>query len=182
MKEKRDYIYQLTSVALMAAVMCVISPWAVGIGPVPVSLATIAVYLSVYVLGCFYGTASVCLYILIGIAGLPVFSGGRGGLGVIAGPTGGYIVGYIFMALAGGLLMQAVKRRFVPVLLGWAAATAVLYAFGTAWFIALMKVSLTQALVQCVYPFLPGDAAKIVIGTLLGRAVRSRLLKAGICR
>lgn len=180
MKEKKFTIYQLTFIGLMTAVLCVLSPWSVSIGPIPLSLATMVIYFTVYVIGEWAGTASVCLYILLGVTGLPVFSGGAGGLGKIAGPTGGYIVGYIFMALLGGLFIRLAKRNIWLTMLGWVAATAVLYAIGTAWYIYLTKSTLQHALLLCVYPFLPGDAVKIIAGTLIGKAVHVALVKANI--
>ena len=91
-------INRIVSIALMTAVICVISPFAIAIpvSPVPISLATFAIYLTVIILGWEDGTISVLVYVLLGFAGAPVFTGFTGGAGKVLGPTGGYIIGYIF--------------------------------------------------------------------------------------
>ena len=88
---------------MMAALLCVAGPLSLPVGPVPLSLATFAVYLAGAVLGWKRGTAAVALYLLIGLCGLPVFSGFSGGFQKLAGVTGGYLVGYLFCALITGL-------------------------------------------------------------------------------
>lgn len=88
----------MVSTALMTAVTCILAPLSVPIGPVPISFTNLAIYLSLYLLDWKRGTLSYFLYLLIGFAGLPVFSGFTGGVAKLAGPTGGYIVGFIPMA------------------------------------------------------------------------------------
>lgn len=176
-------IYQICLMALLAALLCILAPLAVPVGPIPITLATMVIYFTVYVIGPWMGTGSVLIYILLGAVGLPVFSGGAGGFGKIAGPTGGYIIGYIFMALIGGAIIKATKYNVWIALAAWVVGTAVLYAFGTAWYLILTSVNgnpktLGVALSYCVIPFLPGDAIKIVAGTFLGKAVRTALIKA----
>lgn len=182
MKKKKIPVYQLTFMALMTAVMCILGPISLPVGPVPVSLMTMVIYLAVYVLGMWAGTGSCCLYVLMGLIGLPVFTGYTGGLSKLAGPTGGYIIGYCFMALIGGMILEKTHRKLVPALLGWGVATVVEYAFGTVWYMALTHNSLGYALAICVVPFLAGDAVKIVAGTMLGKAVRTALIRSGIIR
>ena len=93
----------------MTAVTCILGPLAIPIGPVPVSLTPLAVFLSVYILGTKGGTLAYLLYLLIGAVGVPVFSGFTGGLGKLAGPTGGYLVGFILMALIPSLAQSVSK-------------------------------------------------------------------------
>ena len=92
---QKNKTYALAMTALMAAVTCVLAPMAIPIGPVPISLTNLAIYLSLYLLGWKWGTASYVVYMLIGMVGVPVFSGFTGGLGKLAGPTGGYIIGFV---------------------------------------------------------------------------------------
>ena len=99
MQKKKFSLTQLIFMALMAAVMCIAGPLAVPIGPVPITLTNLVIYIAVGVLGTAQGTISYCLYLLLGMVGLPVFSGYAGGLGKLAGPTGGYLIGFIAMAL-----------------------------------------------------------------------------------
>jgi biotin transport system substrate-specific component len=181
-KNKKTNVYRITFMALLAAIMCILGPLSLPIGPVPISLTNLAVYLAVYVLGMADGTVSYCLYLLLGAVGLPVFSGYSGGLGKIAGPTGGYIIGFIFMALIGGFVLEKTGRKLIPTMAGWVVATAVDYAFGTAWFVYIAHYTVIQALAVCVFPFIIGDCIKIVLGTLLGREVRKALVHAGLIK
>lgn len=160
--------------ALMAAALCVMAPWAVPLGPVPVSLATLGVYLAVGLLGGRRGTAAVGLYMVLGAVGLPVFSGFTGGLQPLVGLTGGYIWGYILCAAVAGLLRRVSHRPWgLPLAL--AAGTAVLYVAGTAWYLWQTGGTVTAALTVCVLPFLPADGAKIAVATLLILSLRRPL-------
>ncbi|MEA5050699.1 MAG: biotin transporter BioY [Oscillospiraceae bacterium] len=161
--------------ALLAAVVCVLAPWSLPVGPIPVSLASFAVYLAAAVGGRRDGTIAVGIYILLGAVGLPVFAGFAGGAGVLAGVTGGYIVGYLPCAFLTGLLIDRFEdKRWV-----WPAAmllgTAALYALGTAWFIIETHSTLAYAASVCMLPFLLGDALKIAAASLLGQPIRRRV-------
>ena len=92
-------VYQMAAAALMTAVLCVLGPLSIPIGPVPISLTNFVIYITLYLLGTKLGTLSYCIYLLLGTAGLPIFSGYSGGLAKLAGPTGGYLVGFIAMAV-----------------------------------------------------------------------------------
>lgn len=182
-KEKGLTVYKLCLMALMTALLCVLAPMAVYVGPVPITLATLAIYFIVYLIGTWAGAGSVCLYILLGAVGVPVFSGFSGGVGKLAGPTGGYLIGYIFMAVIGGVVIEMTKRNIWWTMLGWVAGTVVLYIFGTLWYILVMSlhenfISLSAVLGACVFPFIPGDIAKILVATFLGQEVRKNLVKA----
>jgi len=180
MKSKKVTIYQLTFMAMMAAVTCILGPLSVPIGQIPISLTNLVIYFTVFVLGIWAGTGSYGIYLLLGAVGLPVFSGFAGGLGKLLGPTGGYLIGFIFMALIGGAVIELSHRNIFLTMLGWVVGTAVAYAFGTVWFVYLMKCSVTYALTVCVYPFIGFDIVKIVIATLLGKTVRYAITKAGL--
>lgn len=159
--------------AVMAALVCIAGPLSIFIGPVPLSLASFAVYMAGAVLGAKRGTAAVALYLLIGIAGVPVFSGFAGGFQKLAGVTGGYLLGYLPCAFLSGLGAEKAapgKKWFLPAAM--AAGTLVLYVIGTAWFVLQTGNTLGGALSLCVVPFLPGDAAKIAAASLLAVPVR----------
>lgn len=175
----RSSVYPLAMTAVMAAVMCVLAPMAIPIGPVPISLTNLAIYIALYLLGWKRGTASYLVYMLIGMAGMPVFSGYAGGLGKLAGPTGGYIIGFIPMALIAGVVIEKSRSRAVQ-LAGMVAGTAVCYAFGTVWFCIQGGYAAAAALSMCVFPFIPGDLVKMAVAMAVGPAVRSRLVKADI--
>ena len=95
---QKNKTYALTATALMTAVTCILAPLSVPIGPVPISLTNFVIFLSLYLLNWKKGTLSLLIYLLLGLAGLPVFSGFAGGIAKLAGPTGGYIIGFIPMA------------------------------------------------------------------------------------
>ena len=169
----------MTVTAVMAALICVAGPLTIPFGPIPLSLATFAVYLAAAVLGSRRGLIAVGVYLLLGLVGVPVFSGFSGGVQKLAGVTGGYLVGYLPCAFLSGLgadLTPADTQR--P---GWrlplcmVAGTIALYAIGTAWFILQTGSALASALGLCVLPFLPGDAVKIVAASLLSVPVRRAL-------
>ncbi|MCR4840523.1 MAG: biotin transporter BioY [Lachnospiraceae bacterium] len=173
-------VYVLTSCALMAAILCIVGPMSIPIGAVPVSLATFIIYLSAFVLGSKGSSVSVLVYILLGVAGLPVFSGGQGGPAKVLGPTGGYIAGYILLAFISGYVIERSKNNLVISFVGMVIATIVLYAFGTVWFVIQAKTSLAYALSVCVVPFVVFDIIKIIVAESVGFPIRSALLKSGL--
>ena len=134
-------------------------------GDVPLSLATFAVFLSGALLGRFGGAVSMTVYLLLGAVGVPVFAGFRGGFDRVVGPTGGYIIGYIFMALVIGIIVSAFGTRFFVCIAAMLAGTTVLYAFGTAWYMISTGTAFWPAMMGCVLPFLPGDAVKILLAS-----------------
>ena len=169
----------MTIIAVMAALICVAGPLSIAIGPIPLSLASFAVYLAGAVLGAKRGTLAVALYLLIGLVGVPVFSGFSGGLQKLAGVTGGYLVGYLPCALITGLAVKPeggdTPKWKLPAFM--VLGTAVLYLIGTAWFMIQTKNTLAAAMGMCVVPFLPGDAIKIVAATLLAPPIRKALYR-----
>ena len=181
MKDRTDSHSRLFSMVLtgvMAAVICVVSPWSIPIGEVPITLTQIAIYITLYVLGWKRGTVSCLIFLLLGSFGLPVFSGFSGGLGKLMGPTGGYLIGYIPMCIIGGLAIDHFRSPIMQGL-GLVLAIAVCYAFGTAWYCIQSSVGLAAALAVCVYPFIPFDLIKIILSVIVGRLLRSRLTAAG---
>ena len=178
--KKRSMVYQLTTCALMAALMCVLGPMSIQIGPIPVSFTNLVIYLAVYLLGMKGATISYLVYLLLGAVGMPVFSGFAGGLGKLAGPTGGYLIGFIVMALISGFVMEKSHANAVITILGMIAATLVDYVFGTIWFVLQMQCEVWYALTVCVFPFLLVDLAKILIATVLGKTIRVALAKSNL--
>lgn len=175
----KSKISTLSITAVMAAVTCVLAPMSIPIGPVPISFTNLAIYLSLYLLGRKNGTVSYVVYMLIGLMGLPVFSGFSGGVGKLLGPTGGYIIGFIPMAMIAGLAIDKTNNCILQ-FVAMAAGTIVAYAFGTAWFCVIMESDVVSALTVCVFPFIPGDIAKIIIANMLGPILRKRLHDAGL--
>ena len=175
-------IKDMTLIGLMSAIICIMAPFSVilPVSPVPISLGTLAIYFAIMVLGRRLGFFSVLLYILLGLIGLPVFTGFTGGVGKILGPTGGYIIGYLFMALICGFFTDRWFGKFFPNFAGMLLGTAVCYGFGTVWFIFQSNMSLSAAFGSAVLPFLPGDLVKMLIAIFIGRQVQKRLKLANL--
>ena len=170
----------MTLTAVMASLICIAGPLTIQAGPIPLSLATLAIYLAASVLGAKKGTLAVTLYLLIGIIGIPVFSGFSGGFQKLAGVTGGYLAGYLPCAYLSGLgtdLQKGTeKRKWLPPVM-MAAGTLVLYLIGTLWFMKQSGNAFGAALSFCVLPFLPGDAVKIAAAALLAPPLRMAVLR-----
>lgn len=145
--------------------------------PVPITLQTFFLYLAAALLGGRLGALSQVVYLLIGIIGLPVFAGGKGGLGVLLGPTGGYLFGFVAGAYVTGSLAE---RRNDPgalwLGLSMAAGTGVIYLLGVLQLMLVARFSLHQAVAVGVLPFLIGDGLKIGVALFL----TLRLRKSGI--
>lgn len=168
--------YGIIITAFFAALTAVCSQISIPIGPVPINLAWFSVFSAAGLLGLKKGILSQVVYVLLGAVGVPVFAGFKGGVGALVGPTGGYIIGYIFAVAVTGLIFWLFRNKFavsnivVKILisvLAMAAGAVVCYAFGTAWFLISTGVSFDKAMMACVIPFLPGDALKIALATLL---------------
>ncbi len=174
MKKKAD-VRRLTSCAVFTAAIAILSQVQLPIGPVPVSLATLGVMLCGLLLGWRYGALAVGAYILLGAVGAPVFAGFQGGVGRLAGPTGGYIAGYLFYALLAGLNIPSFQERFLGRCALLILGTAICYGLGTAWFVYTSGRTLGESLALCVIPFLPGDAAKIILSSSLAPRLRKAM-------
>lgn len=151
----------LTTSALFIALTAICSWISIPIPgtSVPINLATFAVLLAGVTLGRSYGALSMTVFLILGAVGLPVFHSFTSGVGIIAGPTGGFLIGYIFLALIAGFT----KDKHVPFAITAVLGEAVMYAAGTAWFMYLTGSTLTVSLLSCVVPFIPGDIVKIVL-------------------
>ena len=164
---------------IFAALAAVCSQIQIPLPMVPINLALFAVHMSGALLGAKLGTISMLVYVLLGAVGAPVFSGFTGGFGTLAGPTGGYIIGYILCAFIVGIICDKWGRAIPKMALAMVLGVICCYTFGTAWFMIVMKMGLWESLLACVFPFLIGDAVKIVLAILLTNALRKPLSKAG---
>ena len=158
-------VKQLALIGLMAAVICVLGPFAlqIPVSPVPISLGTLAIYFVISVLGMKLGTISVLIYILLGLVGVPVFAGFTAGPGKLFGPTGGYIIGYILLALISGFFVDRFGKRIPLYLLGMILGTAACYLLGTLWLAFQLDKTFLQALSLGVIPYIPGDIVKLIV-------------------
>lgn len=162
--------------ALFAALAAVCSqiaipmPWGV-----PINLAVFTACMAGSMLGPVWGTASLVVYVALAAIGVPVLAGFQGGPAAIFGKTGGYAVGYILTALLTALLAKALGRRFWPLCFAMAVGCLACYALGTVWFMFLTHSSLATSLTLCVLPYLPADALKIALASLLTIQLDRRL-------
>ena len=129
--EKKFSITQIAVIGVMTAVICILAPFSLPIGPVPISFTNLAIYIALYVLGMKRGTISYLIYLLIGLVGVPVFSGFTGGPQKLFGPTGGYLIGFIPMAVIAGIVIDKCMKKWYFCLLAMIAGTWVCYLFGT---------------------------------------------------
>ena len=184
---RRKKTKEMVEIALFAAVLGILSPFTVPVpmSPVPLSLAVFAVYLSAALLGAKKSASCVLVYLLLGMAGLPVFSGFSGGMGVLLGPTGGYLIGYVPCAVAIGYMADARwldkllrGNRFAKNVFAMALGTLVCYTVGTVWFLVVMGGSYTpwQALLVCVAPYIIFDVVKILAAAAIAEPVK-RILR-----
>ncbi len=165
---KNNSTKMLTLCGLFAAITAVFSQIAFDIGPIPINFAMLSVFIAGGLLGAKYGMISQIVYVLLGAIGAPVFSHFSGGFGIVIGPTGGYIIGYIFSAFITGFIANKLKSiKAVGLVIGMVIGLIVCYAFGTAWYMFITKNNLWTALTWCVFPFLIGDALKIFVATLV---------------
>ena len=174
----RISVQTMAVTALATAVICVLSPFTIllPVSPVPVSLSIFAIYIAVYAVGMKWGLCATALYLLIGLVGVPVFSSFSGGAGKLFGPTGGYLIGYLLVALLAGLFIDKWENRGLHVV-GMILGTAACYLLGTLWLSVSAHLGIKVALAAGVIPFLPADAVKIAVAVLIGPKLRRALMK-----
>ena len=170
---------KIVLIGLMTAVTCILGPLSIPLpfSPGPISLTNFAIFLAVFILGMKDATISFIIYLLLGAVGVPVFSAFSGGLGKLVGPTGGYLFGFIFLALIMGFFMEHFDRKIVPTIIGMIIGMAVCYIFGTVWLAKLMSLSFNEALALGVLPYLAGDVAKIIIAVIIGPRLYAATLR-----
>lgn len=164
--------YQLAIIGVIAAVISILGPLSIPIGVIPISLTTFAIFIAVYTLGMKKATISVLIYILLGLVGLPVFSGFSSGPAKLLGPTGGYIIGYVFMALATGFFIDRYLDKWYMCFIGMIIGTVLCYSIGTSWLAFQANMTASAALTAGVIPFIPGDLLKIILALLIGPQIR----------
>ncbi len=160
-----------TDIALVvagAAVTAIAAQVAVPLWPVPITGQTLAVLLVGSTLGAARGAFAMVLYAVVGIVGLPVFSDGASGLGIIQGPTGGYIVGFVFAAaLVGWIAERSGDRRFLGAALSFIAGTVATFAVGLPWLSIALGLDLQQTLAGGLYPFIIGGIVKALLAAAI---------------
>ena len=160
----RSLVMDVTLVSAGAALTAILAQVAVPLWPVPITGQTLAVLLVGSSLGAVRGALSMVLYAVLGVVGLPVFSDASSGWQVIGGPTGGYIIGFIFAAaLTGWLAQRSWDRKMLKALAVFLAGTGVTFVFGLPWLALVLGLDLAGTLEGGLYPFIVGGIAKSVL-------------------
>ncbi|MFH1856105.1 MAG: biotin transporter BioY [Candidatus Omnitrophota bacterium] len=134
--------------------------------PVPFTLQTFFVLFSGAVLGRKYGALSQAGYVVLGMAGIPIFSGANAGVAWIFGPTGGYLLGFVAAAFMTGALLNK-RRSFFEIMIIFLAATITIYFFGVSWMMFFLKISLAKAILMGALPFIIGDVLKFGLAAVI---------------
>lgn len=163
-------VQKMLCVAVFAALICAGWVIAVPLGPIPLVLQNALAILAGLVLGPLYGACAVLIFLLLGAVGLPVFSGGRGGIAVFAGPTGGFLAGYCAGAAAAGLIMLLFYRKEQRAAIRYAVITAAaftgficIYVLGLPWFKYTLGLTWAHTFAKGCIPFILPDTIKAVI-------------------
>jgi biotin transport system substrate-specific component len=166
----RKMVYASLFAALTAAGAWISIP--IPLSPLPVTLQTLFTMMSGAVLGPYFGVLAMIVYVLLGLIGLPVFAAGQSGLGVLFGPWGGYLTGFIIGAAVTGLIAGVKKKPgLVWLCLAMAAGDLVVYVFGVAQLALVSPMALDQAILVGFVPFVPGDLLKLAVATLIVRKI-----------
>lgn len=176
-KKKFLTVQDMVLIAVFTALTAVCSLVQIPAGPIPFTLQTFAVFTTGGLLGSKKGTIAIIIYILLGVIGIPVFAGGKSGPGVIVGPTGGYITGFIFTIIIIGMITKIFRKNktwlnitmtFISMVLG----DLVCFVIGTIQFMAVMETSLEVALGYCVIPFIIPDLIKMAVAVVVVNRVK----------
>lgn len=172
----RSRTRELVTAALVAALMAASAYVTIPMQPVPVTLQVFFVALAALLLRPTWAAASMGIYLALGVAGVPVFSGGTGGVGILVGPTGGYLIGFAAGATVGAAVRVALENRAVKQVVAdvvcVVAVIATVYACGVAQLASVANLTPAQAIVAGAVPFLGIDALKAVIAVGAAAAIR----------
>lgn len=173
---------KLALVGLAGAITCILGPIAITLpfSPVPISLGLLGIFLSTSLLGAHLSMLSCLIYLLVGLVGLPVFSGFIGGIGVVMGPTGGYLLGYLFIPLFAGLFTIHTPNARLRLMPGMLMGLFFCYITGTLWLSYQLELDFSSALLLGTLPYIPADLVKLGLAWFLGSTIRKRLNKAGL--
>ena len=173
---KKSALVNIILAALCAAFISVCS-WISIPFTVPFTLQTFAIFGVLMLFGAKVGLLATVVYILLGLVGLPVFSGFKAGAGVLFGATGGYIIGFLFIGIIFAVSQKIFGEKTVAQILSLFAGLAVCYAFGTVWFWAVYasgsgQTTFAAALTVCVLPFVIPDIVKLLLAALIAKKLK----------
>lgn len=185
----RAFIYDLVLISVSAALITICSWISIPLGPVPFTLQTLGILAVMLTIGGRRGTIAILVYLALGAVGVPVFAGFKGGIMSFIGPTGGFLIGFVFGALVYWLLEKLFLKKFMtsPVktwisgMLGFLVFEVVMYIVGVIWFMTVYAaqtgpVGLATVMTWCVIPFIIPDIVKMVVAVLIGERA-SKLIR-----
>ena len=158
--------------ALFIALIAIGAFISIPIGPVPIVLQNMFVLLSAILLGPAWGSGCIAIYLLIGLAGLPVFAGGTSGIGKLFGPTGGYLVSYLPAAFVTAAVSKGLGRKLYGDIIAMLVGALIIYAVGVPWLKAVTGMTFEKAVAVGMFPFLIGDAVKITAAAFIAKTIR----------
>lgn len=174
----QTYTKNLVLTAMFTSIICVLSQIQIQIYTIPFTLGLLAIFLTGALLEPKYAFLAALVYLLLGAAGIPVFAGFLGGLQILAGPTGGYLVSYPIVASITSLFGCRFKRyKLLALAFGMLISLLFCYLLGTVWFCFITGNSFITALNLCVFPFILFDLAKIAFSLSLSMALRKAIAK-----
>lgn len=173
---------KLVLTAFMSAFMCILSPLSISLPltPVPISLGLFAVLICSYLLEPFSAFFCILIYIALGSLGLPVFSGFNGGISRLIGPTGGFLIGFLFTVLISSFFIHKFKANYFIQFTAMILSIIPCYIFGSLWFSFQQRVALGMAVKTCVLPFILIDFIKVIMALISGNLLIKYLNKSGI--
>ena len=168
----------LVITGMFTAIICVLAQIQFPTQPIPFTLSLLAIFLAGALLKPKYALLSVLAYVLLGAFGVPVFAGFTGGIAILFGKTGGYIMAYPLMALVTSLFYHMFKKgKTIWLALGMITALILCYSLGTLWFSFVTKIDYYTSLTYCVFPFILFDSLKIALAVALSTVLRPALKK-----
>lgn len=172
----RSKVKIITYIAIFASMLAVISPLTINISIVPFSFATLMIYIIGAISKKSEGLISILIYIFLGIIGLPVFSGYTGGIGVLLGVTGGFIIGYIPCSILVNMIVRINKKNIFLYFLSMILGTMFCYLCGCFWYMYLTDSSFVETLIICVVPFIIFDLIKIIFASFISYLLNNKFL------
>lgn len=179
-KIKKIRAVDIASVSMLTALIAVCSWISIPIGNIPVTFQTFAVCTAVGILGRKKATAAVIVYLILGIAGLPVFSFFRGGISVLFSMSGGYAAGFVLLAFVSGLIIGKTERKIPFMMFGFITGLVCCYLFGSLWYMFIYmkntgEIGFVTVLATCVLPYIIPDIIKLLLAAVVSKAVKKRV-------
>jgi len=166
-------IRQMTLISLFAALTAVGAFISIPLYPVPLTLQTLFTLLAAMTLGSVMGASSQIIYVLLGVIGLPVFAGFKAGIGILFGPTGGFLFGFIISAYVIGRIIETIKEKNIfYYLLAGLIGTIIIYIIGVTQLSLITGIGIKKAIAVGMLPFLPGDILKIIAASFIASKLK----------